>query len=380
MGNLDYTDAHHEYRERLRLFLEKEVTPNADQWEKDHIVPKSAWKKMGAAGFLCTWVDKAYGGEGLDFLYSVITAEEMLRTRQTGLAALLHSDIIVPYVQSFGSEEIKQKYLPGCVSGDVITAVAMTEPGAGSDVASIETTAVDDGDEIIINGSKTFISNGINCDMVIIAAKDPEVENKHAAVSLYIVDDGTPGFTRGRHLEKMGMHSQDTAELFFSNCRIPKTNILGEKGSGFMMLMQKLQQERLMSAIGNVAASELILERCVAFAKETEINGKPMSKLQSIKFTLAEMATDVKMNRVFLDTLINGHMAGEDVIAETMMAKYASSEMVNLMVDRALDLFGEHGMLEDNDLVRDFRDLRIVTIFAGTTEIMKTIVAQSMGL
>jgi len=380
MGILNYTDAHHEFRERLRLFLEKEVTPNADQWEKDHIVPKSAWKKIGAAGFLCPWVGKAYGGPGLDFLYSVITTEEMMKTRQTGLVTMLHCDIVVPYIDSFGSEEIKQKYLPGCVSGDVITAVAMTEPGAGSDVASMETTAVEDGDEIVINGSKTFISNGINCDIVIIAAKDPAVENKHTAVSLYIVDDGTPGFTRGRHLEKMGMHSQDTAELFFSDCRIPKTNILGKKGDGFMMLMQKLQQERLMSAIGNVAASELILEKSVAFAKETEINGKPMSKLQSIKFTLAEMATDVKMNRIFLDNLIMGHMAGEHVIAETMMSKYASSEMVNLMVDRALDLFGEHGTLEDNLLVRDFRDLRIVTIFAGTTEIMKTIIAQSMGL
>ncbi len=380
MGILDYTDAHHEYRERLRLYLEKEVTPNADQWEKDHIVPKSAWKKIGAAGFLCTWVDKIYGGPELDFLYSVITAEEMLKTGQTGLTTSLHSDIIVPYIHSFGSEEIKQKYLPGCVSGDVITAVAMTEPAAGSDVASLETTAVEDGDEIVVNGSKTFISNGINCDIVIIAAKDPEVENKHAAVSLYIVDDGTPGFTRGRHLEKMGMHSQDTAELFFSNCRIPKTNILGEKGAGFIMLMQKLQQERLISAIGNVSASELILVKCLDYARDTNINGKPLSKFQSIKFTLAEMATDVRMNRIFLDNLIKGHMAGEDVIAETMMAKYASSEMVNLMIDRALDLFGEYGTLEDNDLVRDFRDLRIVTIFAGTTEIMKTIIAQSLGL
>jgi acyl-CoA dehydrogenase len=380
MEILEYTDAHHEFRERLRLFLEKEVTPNADQWEKDHIVPKSAWKKIGAAGFLCPWVGKAYGGPGLDFLYSVITTEEMMKTRQTGLVTMLHCDIVVPYIDSFGSEEIKQKYLPGCVSGDVITAVAMTEPGAGSDVAAMETTAVEDGDEMVINGSKTFISNGINCDIVIIAAKDPAVENKHTAVSLYIVDDGTPGFTRGRHLEKMGMHSQDTAELFFSDCRIPKTNILGKKGDGFTMLMLKLQQERLMSAIGNVAASELILEKSVAFAKETEINGKPMSKLQSIKFTLAEMATDVKMNRIFLDNLIKGHMAGEDVIAETMMSKYTSSEMVNLMVDRALDLFGEYGSLEENHLVRDFRDLRIVTIFAGTTEIMKTIIAQSMGL
>ncbi|MFH2131373.1 MAG: acyl-CoA dehydrogenase family protein, partial [bacterium] len=351
MGILEYTDAHHDYRTRLRLFLEKEVTPHADQWERDHIVPKSAWKKMGAAGFLCTWVDKAYGGPGLDFLYSVITTEEMMKTRQTGMATSLHCDIVVPYLSSFGNEEIKQRYLPGCVSGDIITAVAMTEPGAGSDVASMETTAVEEGDEIVINGSKTFISNGINCDLVIIAAKDPAIENKHAAVSLYIVDDGTPGFTRGRHLEKMGMHSQDTAELFFSNCRIPKKNILGEKGAGFIMLMQKLQQERLVAAISNVSGSEVLLEKVIAYAKTTQIDGKPLSKRQSIKFTLAEMATDVRMNRIFLDNLIKGHMAGEDVIAETMMAKYVSSEMINLMADRALDLFGEYGILEDNPLV-----------------------------
>ena len=380
MGILNYTDAHHEYRDRVRRFMEAEVIPNADQWEKDHIVPKAAWKKMGAAGFLSTWVDKKYDGPGLDFLYSVITAEEMTRTGQTGLVAMLHSDIVVPYIDAFGSEEIKQRYLPGCVSGDCVTAIAMTEPGAGSDVASMEMTAVEDGDEVILNGSKTFISNGIICDIVIVAAKDPAVENKHAAVSLYIVDDGTPGFTRGRHLEKMGMHSQDTAELFFSNCRIPKRNILGEKGQGFMMLMQKLQQERLISAVANVAAMEILLEQCVDWARETEVDGKPLSKKQAIKFSLAEMATEVKMNRVLLDDAINGHMAGHDVIAQTMMTKYASSEAANVMVDRALDLFGEYGMLEEHDVVRAFRDLRIVTIFAGTTEVMKTIIAQSMGL
>ncbi len=380
MGILNYTVEHHDYRDRVRKFMEQEIRPNSVQWEKDHIVPKEAWRKMGAAGFLCTWVDKAYGGPGLDFLYSVITAEEMTRTGQTGLVAMLHSDIVVPYIDSFGSDEIKNKYLPGCVSGDCITAVAMTEPGAGSDVASIEMTAEDDGDGIVLNGSKTFISNGINCDMVIVAAKDPEETNKHAAVSLYIVDDGTPGFTRGRHLEKMGMHSQDTAELFFSNCRIPKGNILGEKGQGFMMLMQKLQQERLISAVAAVAAMEILLEQCIDWAKTTEVDGKPLSKKQAIKFTLAEMATETKMNRALLDDAINGHIAGEDVIAQTMMTKYASSEAANLMADRALDLYGEYGMIEELDAVRAFRDLRITTIFAGTTEIMKTIIAQSMGL
>lgn len=380
MAIFDYTEAHNEFRERLRKFLEAEINPNADQWEKDHIVPKSAWKRMGEEGFLCTEVPKEYGGHGLDFLYSVIVTEEMVYANQAGLAAYLHSDIIVPYITAFGSEEIKKKYLPGCTSGDIITAIAITEPGAGSDVAALETTAVEDGDELIINGSKTFISNGINCDLVIVVAKDPNVENRHAAVSLYIVEDGTPGFTRGTHLDKMGMHSQDTAELFLNDCRIPKTNLLGEKGQGFLMLMQKLQQERLMAAIGNVATAEAALEATVKHCKETIVAGKPLSKQQAIKFTLAEMATEVKMNRALLDSVIKGHAAGEDVTAETMMTKYASSEMANLMLDRVLDLYGEAGNSEKNPLVKAFRDARIFTIFAGTTEVMKTIIAQSMEL
>jgi len=380
MGILNYSQEHIRFRQRLREFVQNEIVPQTDQWEKAHIVPKSAWRRMGKAGFLCTEVPKAYGGHGLDFLYSVIVAEEMILSNNTGLAAYLHSDIIVPYITAFGSEDIKKKYLPGCVSGDIVTAIAMTEPGAGSDLASLETTAVEDGDEVIINGSKTFISNGINCDIVIVAAKDPDTENKHAALSLYIVEDGTPGFSRGKHLDKMGMHSQDTAEQFFNDCRIPKTNILGEKGQGFLMLMQKLQQERLVAAIANVAAAEFALDQTVTHCKESIVNGKPLSKQQAIKFTLTEMATEVKMNRALLDSVIKGHMAGEDVVAETMMTKYASSEMVNQLVDRALDLFGEFGNTEKNNLVQAFRDLRIVTIFAGTTEVMKTIIAQSMGL
>ncbi len=380
MGILNYTEDHHHFRQRLRNFIEKEIKPNAEQWEKDKIVPKEAWRKMGQAGFLATEVSKDYGGPGLDFLYSVIGSEEMITSGQTGLAAGLHSDIIVPYIESFGTEEIKKKYLPGCVSGDIITAVAMTEPGAGSDVASIEMTAVEDGDDVVLNGTKTFISNGINCELVVVAACDPDVESKHNALSLYVVEDGTRGFTRGKHLEKMGMYSQDTAELFFTDCRIPKQNRLGEKGAGFLMLMQKLQQERLISAISNVAAMENLLTETVELCKSNHENGRPLSKKQSVKFALAEMATEIRLNRALLDQVIKGHMEGDDVVAETMMIKYSSSEEANLMVDRVIDLLGEYAVLESNFFPQHFRDLRITTIFAGTTEIMKTIVAQSMGL
>ena len=260
MEILNYTEDHRNFRQRLQAFLAKEVTPFADQWERDKIVPKSAWRKMGQNGFLCTDVAAEYGGMGGDFLYSLIVAEEMTRTRQTGLVTPLHSDIVVPYISSFGSEELRKELLPGCVSGDIITALAMTEPDAGSDLAGMKTAAVEEGEEVVIDGSKTFISNGLNADLVVVAARDPAVENPYEALSLYVVESGTPGFTTGRHLEKMGMWSQDTAELFFSKCRIPKKNRLGDKGMGFLMLMQKLQQERLMCAIMGVSSAEYIFE------------------------------------------------------------------------------------------------------------------------
>ena len=380
MGVLKYTEDHERFRLNLREFLAREVVPHTMEWEEAHIVPKEAWKKMGGAGYLCTSISKEYGGLGGDFLYSVIVTEEMAAILQAGLCAMLHSDIVVPYINSYGTEEQKKKYLPGCVSGEIISAVAMTEPGAGSDVGGLEATAEEDGDEIVINGTKTFISNGINCGLVVLAARNPEIADKHAGVSLYLVEDGTPGFTRGRHLDKMGMHSQDTAELFFSNCRIPKENILGQKGSGFLMLMEKLQQERLMSAIANVAIAENALKQAVAYCRETIVDGKPLGKSQAVKFTLAEMATEVNLNRAFLDNLINDHMAGKDVTAQTMMSKFSSSEMVNQHLSSILDLFGEYGLLESSPVARNFRDQRITTIFAGTTEIMKTIIAKSLGL
>ncbi len=380
MGLINYTEEQNQFRKDMRSFAEKEIIPNADQWEADHIVPKSAWRKIGAAGFLCTTVGKEYGGRGLDFVSSAIAVEEMVRTRQSGLMTVLHSDVVVPYIQSFGSEELKKKYLPGCVSGDIVTAVAMTEPDVGSDLSAMQTTAVDDGDDVVINGTKTFISNGINCDLVIVAAKDPAIENSYAAVSLYIVEDGTPGFERGKHLEKMGMHSQDTAELFFTDCRIPKANILGEKNNGFLMLMQKLQQERLVSAIGSVAAAEMILESTMAYCRETKIGGKPLCKGQAVQFSLVELATRVRMNRLLVDNLTLQHAEGKEVIEETMMAKFESSEMLNDLADRCLDFFGAYGGQESNPLVRIFRDVRINTIFAGTTEIMKKIIAKSLEL
>jgi acyl-CoA dehydrogenase len=380
MDILVYTEEQQQFRKRLRSFLEKEVTPFADQWEKEGIVPKSAWRKMGENGFLCMGVDPKYGGLGGDFRYSVIVAEELAATRQTGLAAALHSDVVVPYIETYATEALKDKYLPGCVSGEIVTAIAMTEPDAGSDLAGISTTATEEGDRVVISGAKTFISNGINADLVIVVARAPEAGDPYKSMSLYIVESGTPGFARGRKLDKMGFRSQDTAELFFSNCRIPKQNRLGQKGMGFFMLMEKLQQERLATAVAAQPAAELILAETMEFCKKTVVSGKPLSKRQAVQFALVEMAAEVKIGRTFVDKLVMDHVEGRQIIVETSMAKFWTTEMLRRMADRCLDLFGQYGMLEACPIVRAFRDIRVLSIFAGTNEIMRNIAAKFMGL
>ena len=380
MELLKYTDAHQAFRERLQTFVAKEVMPNVEQWEKEGIVPKRIWRKMGQGGFLCPDVAPEYTGLGGDFLYSVIVTEELSHTFHTGLAAVLHSDVVVPYISAFGSESIKQKYLPGCVSGDIITAVAMTEPGAGSDLAGMATTAEEEGDEVLLNGSKTFISNGINGELFVIAARDPAVENPYQSISLYLVEDGTPGFERGRHLEKMGWWSQDTAELFFSKCRIPTANRLGEKGMGFLMLMQKLQQERLMCALGALVAAERMVAWITDYCKKTKVHGKPLSKSQVTQFALVDMLTDIKLGRAFTEKLVAEHMERKDIIVETSMAKFWTTEMANRIADRSIDLCGDYGTLEKCLMLRAWRDIRVTRIFAGTNEIMRGIAAKFMGL
>ncbi len=380
MDILNYTDKHKDFRERLRAFVASEVTPNVDKWEKDGLEPKEVWRQMGRDGFLCTDVPDTYGGMGGDFLYSFIVTEELSYSMHTGLAAVLHSDVVVPYITAFGSEELKRKYLPGCVSGDIITAIAMTESGAGSDLANIATTAEEEGDQVILNGSKTFISNGINGELFIVAARDPSIENPYQAISLYLVEDSSPGFEHGRHLEKMGWWSQDTAELFFSKCRIPVTNRLGDKGAGFLMLMQKLQQERLMCALGAQVAAERMVEWVTDYCKNTKINGKPLSKSQVTQFALVDMAAEICIGRAFIEKLVAEHMEQKDIIVETSMAKFWTTEMANRVADRSVDLCGDFGTLEKCPLARAWRDIRVTMIFAGTNEIMRNIAAKFMGL
>ena len=381
MNILNYSDEHHAFRGRLREFIATHVVPRAGAWEKDHIIPRDMWRKMGKEGFLCTGVAREYGGLGGDFIYSSIVCEEMAASMQTGLAPTLHSDVVVPYISEYGSEEQKKKYLPGCVSGDIVTAIAMTEPDAGSDLTSMRTTAVEEGDHVILSGSKTFISNGIHCDLAVVAARNPDIEDPYMGMSLYLLEAGTPGFEKGRKLDKMGWNSQDTAELFFNNCRIPKANRLGEKGMGFLMLMGKLQQERLCCAMGAVYGAENCVNGLIDYCrKTTDASDKPLSKYQAIQFALVEMATEVKIGRTFLEKLIADHMEGLDVKIETSMAKYWTTDMANRVIGKSLEIMGEFGTYEANPLVRGFRDMRVTSIFAGTNEIMKYIVAKFMRL
>ncbi len=380
MDIIQYTEGHRIFRETVRRFFGKEVVPYADEWEEAGIVPKEVWRKMGEQGFLCMDVPEEYGGFGADFLYSVILSEELGKTGNTGLAAPLHSDIVVPYITAYASEELKKKYLPGCVSGETITAIAMTEPNTGSDLAAIRTTAVEDGDDVIINGQKTFISNGINCDLLILAAKDPSIENAYLAMDLYLVEDGTSGFEKGKMIKKVGWHSQDTAELFFSDCRVPKTNRLGENGGGFMMLMEKLQQERLMCCIGAVVAAERMIELTIEYCKERTAFGRPISKFQNTQFKIVEMSTEARLGRTFLDKLIVDHMEGKNIVVDVSMAKYWTTEMAMRVADQCVQLHGGYGYCEEYPIARAWRDIRVMSIFAGTNEIMKGIAAKFMGL
>jgi len=376
-----FTEEHIMFQDSLRRFLEKEAVPFFEQWEKERIVPRTLWRKLGENGFLCPEVSEDYGGVGGDFGLSIILSEELGRVG-AGLSGMgTHSNIVVPYLNSFGTDEQKQKYLPGCVSGDIITAIAMTEPGAGSDLANIRTTALKDGDDYIINGQKTFITNGILSDLIIVACKtDPQASPPHKGVSLFLVEKDTPGFSRGRKLDKVGMHSQDTAELIFEDVKVPAANLLGEEGQGFKYLMAKLQQERILAAIGGQVAAEDMLELTLQYVKEREAFGKPISKFQNTQFTLAEITTEVQVGRTFIDQLVVRHQNGEDIVTEVSMAKWWITDMARRISSQCVQLHGGYGYMEEYKVARRYRDIAVFPIFAGTNEIMKVIIAKRMGL
>jgi len=368
------------FRDSFKKYIETELKPYYDSWEEDGLVPREVWRKCGENGFLCPWVDEEYGGSGADFGYSAIITEELARYG-TNVMFPLHSDIVVPYIDSFGNPEQKKKWLPGCVSGEIIAAVAMTEPNAGSDLAAIKTTAIREGDHYVINGAKTFISGGHNCDIVVVACKtDPGANPPYTGISLIVVEDGTPGFIKGRRLKKMGLKSQDTTEMFFEDCRVPAANLLASENAGFLCLMQKLQQERLVCAIGAQAGAEKMLKEAMEYCESRTIFGRPVSKFQHNAFKIVDMATEIELGRVFVDRLIEDHMEGKSVVKRVSMAKFWITEMANRVAYDCLQLYGGYGYMEEYPISRDYRDIRVQTIYAGSSEVMKLIIAKDLGL
>jgi alkylation response protein AidB-like acyl-CoA dehydrogenase len=375
-----FEQEHEDFRQTVRTFFEKEIKPYSEQWDRDGIVPREAWLKAGQAGLLCFDVPEEYGGPGVkDFRYNVIVSEEQARAGAPGPGFSVHSDIIVPYLISLANDEQKHRWLPGCVSGEIITAIAMTEPGAGSDLQGIRTTAVDQGDHYILNGSKTFISNGINSDLVIVVARtNPDAG--HQGISLLVVERGMPGFERGRNLEKIGLHGQDTAELSFTDVVVPKANLLGEEGQGFIYLMMNLPQERLIIAAQAAAACQFVFELCLEYAKTREAFGKPIGKFQHNRFLIAEMATEARIVQTFVDDCVKKHIAGQLDHVGASMAKWWATELQNSMVNRGVQLHGGYGYMLEYPIARAYCDSRISTIYGGTTEIQKEIIGRSLGI
>jgi alkylation response protein AidB-like acyl-CoA dehydrogenase len=375
-----YEAEHDAFRAMVRDFLAKEVVPHHGAWAEAGIVDRSVWLKAGEQGLLGMDVPEEYGGGGVkDFRYNAILAAEVSRVGASGLGFGLHNDVVAPYLIDLCTDEQKARWLPGFVKGQIITAIAMTEPGAGSDLQGLQTTARRDGDEWVLNGSKTFITNGINADLVIVVARtDPDAGAR--GFSLLVVERGMPGFERGRNLDKIGLKAQDTAELFFDDVRVPAANLLGTEGHGFFHLMNNLPQERLSIAAVAVAASRLILDLTVDYCKSRTAFGRPIGKFQNTRFELAEMHTEVTIAETYLEKAILEHNAGRFTVEDAAMAKWWTTELQKRVVDRCLQLHGGYGYMLEYPVARAYLDFRIQTIYGGTTEIMKEIVGRSLGV
>ncbi len=375
-----YEQEHEDFRATARAFMDKQVVPHHAGWEADGQVSREVWRRAGAQGLLCFDVDEAYGGMGVkDFRYNMVLAEEIGRVGAGGLGFPVHTDVIVPYISALGTEEQKQRWLPGLVSGELISSIAMTEPGAGSDLQGVRTSAVDRGDHYVVNGSKTFISNGIMSDLVVLVARtDPDAG--HRGITLLVLERGMEGFERGRNLDKIGLKAQDTAELFFDDVVVPKENRLGAEGQGFVYLMQNLPQERISIAAIAVGACEQVLEMCLSYAREREAFGRPIGSMQHNKFLLAEMATEVHIARVFLNDCVTRLNAGTVDTALASMAKWWTTELQTRIVDQGVQLHGGYGYMAEYPISKAFLDARVQTIYGGTTEIQKEIIGRSLGL
>ncbi len=372
-----FSSEHELFRESVRKFFEQEAVPFHAQWEKDGHIDRALWNKAGEAGMLCSHIPEEYGGMAADFLYSAVVIEEQARLGLTGVGFSLHSDIVAPYILHYGNEEQKQYYLPKLVSGELVTAIAMTEPGTGSDLQGVKTTAVLDGDEYVINGSKTFITNGWLADLVIVVAKT-DAKAGAKGISLFLVDAKTPGFSKGKRLEKVGMKAQDTSELFFQDVRVPKENLLGQAGMGFAYLMQELPQERLTVGIGALASAEAALGWTLEYTRERKAFGKAVADFQNTRFKLAEIATEVQIGRVFLDKCLELHLQGKLDVPTAAMLKYWGTDLQCKVLDECVQLHGGYGYMWEYPVARAWADARVQRIYAGTNEIMKEIIARSL--
>ena len=364
------------FRDQVRKFFDKELYPHLDRWEEAGIVDREFWKAYGAAGLLCPQVPAEYGGLGLDYRYNAVIGEE-LSYAGSSAGVTLQSDITVDYIINYGSEELKQRLLPGMVSGEIITAIAMTEPGTGSDLQGVKTTAIRDGNHYVLNGSKTYITNGQNADVVIVVAKtDPSLGSK--GISLILVERGTQGFERGRNLDKVGQNSADTSELFFNDVRVPITNCLGEEGRGFAYLMNQLAQERLQIAIAGQAGAQRAFDEAVKFTKDRKAFGQSIFDFQNTRFTLAALKAKLQAGWAHLDWAIARHVAGKLDAAEASAAKLFHTELQWEACDIALQLHGGAGYMNEYPIARLWRDARVQRIYGGTSEIMKEVVARSI--
>ena len=376
-----YESDHELFRDSFRAFAEQELAPHVPEWERAGIMDRSAYLEAGKHGFIGMAVPESFGGGGVkDFRFNAVLNEEVARLNLGGggLGMMLHNDITTPYFIEYCTAEQSERWLPGIVSGELITAIAMTEPGTGSDLQSIATTAVRDGDEWVVNGAKTFITNGINSDLVIVACKTGNPEDGKNSMSLLVVERGMPGFERGRNLDKIGQHSADTAELFFSDVRVPATNVLGEIGHAFEYLSFNLAQERLSIGLYGVAAARAALDWTIEYVKERTAFGKPISSFQNTKFVLAEIATEVDVTQPFIDQCVVKLNAGELSPADAAKAKLWGSELQKRTTDRCLQLFGGYGYMTEYPIGPAYADARISTIYGGTSEIMKTIISKDV--
>jgi alkylation response protein AidB-like acyl-CoA dehydrogenase len=376
-----FTEEHDGFRELVARFVADEIVPYHLDWEDEGQVPRELWTKAGAVGLLCTDVPTEYGGGGVrDFRYNTIVTEELSRVGASGVGFPLHNDVIVPYLLDHATDEQKARWLPGMASGEVITAIAMTEPGTGSDLASVTTTAIEQEDgSYLLNGTKTFITNGILADLVIVVARtDPD--SKHGGISLLVVERGMDGFSRGRKLDKIGLRAQDTAELVFEDVRVPAENLLAEEGHGFAYLMQALPQERLSIAVGAVAGAAGALDETLRYCKEREAFGRPIGSFQNSRFVLAEAKTKVTIGQTFVDRCIEALNAGELGVDEAAMAKWWTTDLLGEVVDACVQLHGGYGFMREYPVARAYCDARVARIYGGTNEIMKEIIGRAMGV